>query len=495
MKTPRVALAFCFLFLFLHGSDAVSPSLTVSFQDESSISIGFSFGSIPEEVWFFEEYSFKLVTALQLNSVQQLCEQPSQSQIKDEAHRQTLVLVEAGQCSILEKLKTAEELGYDGLIVYQLERTTQETKMLPYEFQVSHSNLPILIISQENAQLLIEKIEEKGEEVSVYYMLDPIEKSPNGQLIPVDMWGTPHSTGFMKFIGDVMECDQQEQPTNVTERLCLKLMEDEHINFEPHYLVFRKNNETDEENCLNDYCSPDPDGPGILSGKNETYQSLVQKCVFKEYGVDGWFRYTFKYTGACARRAEKVENDLECSRKAMSMVDVKPNIVHDCIANATEEDGRIEILEEEINEARQVSITMEEVPQVFIGDFLFNGEFMFQNFKAKICSVYSALNLEQGPLVCDHDETTFETEEVMGLAEDFLGKLSVICIVLGVLLLCGVFLFFLISHRRNSELQSQVIDQKVQEYLLRQGQITIGDMRPNETTSEMTQTTTKHTSI
>lgn len=458
----------CFVLLFLvlwHETALASEPLRVSYQDGTSTTIPFTIGNLPQGTEFFTDYSFELSTALQANSVEQLCDVITEVHVRDEVHRITLVLAQIGQCTIEKKLENLQSLGYDGLIVYLPSDSSYDVESYAYDFQQDgRSSLPVLVISFEDASGLLDRMENKGEDISAQFMLEPIKKTSNGTFyLPIDLWGTPHSNAFAKFIGDIMQCESTDKTDNMTELPCLRLMEDSQLQFEPHYLVLKKNNETDETNCFGDYCSPDPDGDGILSGQNETFQTVIQKCVFKEYSVGGWFRYTFRYIGFCGKRATQVVNDIQCSNNTMAGANLDPERVHKCIAEATAS-SRIEVLEEDIAKASQLSVTLGEIPQIFIGGYLYPGIFQFSNIKLSLCSVFQVLRPDNLPIACKPSEGNHSSIAAWFL--EVLVKSALIVFAVFGLLVLFIFFFFKGVRKTNLQIQKEIIDQKVREALL-----------------------------
>ena len=296
-----------------------------------------------------------------------------------------IVMADRGDCSYALKVKNAQNIGAKSLIIVNNIKD-QNIDNVPMSDSGEGGNLfiPAFLISYEDG----EKIKEALKTKTVALVLD-FNMPTTGDFISIDLWIVPdNKMRTAKFI---------EEFSDIGNSLT-KLTAD----FKPHYkfsncLYCQSNNYSGEHpDCLGGgrYCSDDPDGSGVLSGRSVVEESLRQICMFKQIDSDDdykrWFSFQQKFLEDCGLN----DFNKKCSEKVMKSLGFKIKDIDDCYEKSFVggvsyiNDNTLLREEKEFWDANGLSYT----PALIINGQLFKGDTEYKAFLTGVCAGYSIKN-------------------------------------------------------------------------------------------------------
>mmetsp|Transcript_11776 Transcript_11776/g.22532 ORF Transcript_11776/g.22532 Transcript_11776/m.22532 type:complete len:492 (-) Transcript_11776:10-1485(-) len=256
-----------------------------------------------------------------------------------------VVLVRRGHCTFVTKVRVAEKKKARAVIVVDYENSTMTSHDIQYvvmadDGQGSSVKIPSLLISKFDGQKLIESVE--AGEVIIELAWD----IPRTDHVVVDFWmssGSQEASEFLQRFKDTAET--------------LKY----HLQFEPHYHIFSLPQGSKPGHlCMDggtEFCAPDPDGAGPITGEDVAYEDLRQLCIWRltaRADVDsansaGYSQYFWDYVVSfgkkCPSRGGKGDAILgeTCSNRIMAEVGLSHDDVQTCAR-----DNRTKFLREQI---------------------------------------------------------------------------------------------------------------------------------------------------
>ena len=176
------------------------------------------------------------------------------------------------------------------------------------------------------------------------------------------------------------------------------------LTFTPHYFVwtckvcesFAYKNEVQE--CISGgrYCSYDPDGNGILEGREVVVEDLRQLCVYNITGKNyqKWFLYVKEFYQSCFKDFSKA-----CIQQSLKTAGVDYEKVQKCMDTSVNGQNLLiddnYLLKKERETAKTILAPVN--PAIFINDQLFRGDIEIGLFIQALCATY---NSDKKPEAC-----------------------------------------------------------------------------------------------
>jgi len=258
-----------------------------------------------------------------------------------------VVLVRRGQCTFVTKVRIAQQKGARAVVVVDRETSTLTSKdiqriIMADDGSGSELKIPSLLISRFDGQKLIDAA--KVSELVIELAWD----IPRGTHVIVDFWMSSGSQEASEFL-------QRFKDTAETMKF--------HLQFVPHYHIFSLPEASNPGRlCMDggtEFCAPDPDGTGPVTGEDVANEDLRQLCIWSltarmtpgsdsekaaTYSQQFW-DYVVRFADECPGRGGSGDSILgeSCSRRVMAKIGVSPDDVQRCAR-----DNRIQLLRDQI---------------------------------------------------------------------------------------------------------------------------------------------------
>jgi len=179
-----------------------------------------------------------------------------------------VLLVRRGQCTFVTKVRIAEKKKAHAVIVVDRENSTWTSQDIQHvvmadDGEGSSVKIPSLLISKFDGHKLMDAA--KAGEVVIELAWD----IPRADYVTVDFWmssGSQEASEFLQRFKDTAET--------------LKY----HLQFEPHYHIFSLPQSSNPGHlCMDggtEFCAPDPDGTGPVTGEDVANEDLRQLCIW-----------------------------------------------------------------------------------------------------------------------------------------------------------------------------------------------------------------------
>lgn len=256
-----------------------------------------------------------------------------------------VVLVRRGQCTFVTKVRVAEKKQALAVVVVDYENSTMTSQdiqrvVMEDDGQGSSVKIPSLLISKFDGQKLVDAA--RAGEVVIELAWD----IPRADYVVVDFWMSSGSQEASEFL-------QRFKDTAETLRY--------HLQFQPHYHIFSLPQGSNPGHlCMDgdtEFCAPDPDGTGPVTGEDVANEDLRQLCIWNltarveagsaksaPYSQQFW-DYVVSFAEKCPSRGGSGDAVLgeACSRRVMAEV----GLSHDDVQRCARE-NRMKFLREQI---------------------------------------------------------------------------------------------------------------------------------------------------
>jgi len=256
-----------------------------------------------------------------------------------------VVLVRRGQCTFVTKVQVAEKKQARAVIVVDQENSTMTSQDIQHvvmedDGRGSSVKIPSILISKFDGQKLIDAA--NAGEVVIELAWD----IPRADPVIVDFWmssGSQEASEFLQRFKDTVET--------------LKY----HLQFQPHYHIFSLPQASSPGHlCMDggtEFCAPDPDGTGPVTGEDVANEDLRQLCIWNltarmdadsansAYYSQYFWDYVVSFAEKCPSRGGNGDAVLgqTCSSRVMAEVGLSQDDVLRCAR-----ENRIKFLREQI---------------------------------------------------------------------------------------------------------------------------------------------------
>jgi len=258
-----------------------------------------------------------------------------------------VVLVRRGSCTFVTKVRIAQHKEAHAVIVVDKASSTLTAEEIQHVMMGDDGKgysvkIPSILISRFEGQKLIDAVKQGPVIVELAWDI------PRSMVVVADFWMSSGSRESSEFLQRFKDCAET-----------LK----HHLQFVPHYHVFRLPPSasaaygklcTDESS---QYCAPDPDGPGPITGADVVEEDLRQLCIWNvtartspdivgaaTYSQEFW-DYVVLLADRCPMKDDRPSRRFseKCSHKVMEEVGIARDKVDACIQSS-----RKKLLDEQI---------------------------------------------------------------------------------------------------------------------------------------------------
>jgi len=262
----------------------------------------------------------------------------SGSKSHDQARLINIVMVRRGECTFVTKVRIASAKGAHAVIIVDKE----DSQLTSHDLQNiivaddgygSSISIPSILVSRFDGEMLINTVKEQEVVVELAWDI------PTDHTVAIDLWMSAASHDSQDFL--VKFADSRKTLNEV-------------VKFTPHYHVFSADPtlggysglcwDTDAK-----YCAEDPDGSGMVSGKDVLEEDVRQLCIHEltrvarsredstgvrpiVFYAEKWWDYVSLLPARCPIDAEAKESRFGtvCSERLMSEVGIDVEQVKTC---------------------------------------------------------------------------------------------------------------------------------------------------------------------
>jgi hypothetical protein len=254
-----------------------------------------------------------------------------------------IILVRRGACSFVTKAKVAAAKGAHAVVIVDRkdsDKTSDQIRQIIMSDDGYGSNvqIPSILISKQEGQLLIDKVKERnGEQVIVELAWDV----PTDNVVQLDMWMSSGSTLSQTFLKEF-----------APNRMKLNEM----VKFIPHFWIYQTPEGQNDYNDMctrvdGEYCAEVPVGYSI-TGKEIINEDVRQLCIHKKYTVKRtkdmnqagsvpveyareFWEYVEKYGDRCPLDGptEETKFGKKCSENVMRDTRIDIELIEKCVDN------------------------------------------------------------------------------------------------------------------------------------------------------------------
>jgi len=364
-------------------------------------------------------------------------------------HVSLIFLIKRGECNFVRKIKTAQDLGAEAVIVYNNQPSSYWNGGIFTMGDDSYGrsiNIASVMISMEDGEKLVEAARKNKQEhidtvVEIEWLM------PANDIALVDIWMSSYDFRVYEFLKELQPYAQQ-----LAHRFQLL----------PHYDVYRSSQSWNDE-CLNNnqaHCSVDPSPTGLIRGKHVVEEDLRQLCIWEVHsvrqngehgtsyqdllthsGVDNgltketaqYASHYWDYVSNLLDRCPLAEPDDDkrfgtvCAEKVMREFGIDVNAVHDCMKNQGDR-----LLDLQV----QNNAYMNEGKYLRINNVMYQGFLDAENVFHAICS-----GLKDKPDACTAKKSKFSLYDIL--------KIIGICFVI---LVCasGIIFWYVNKYTRQA---------------------------------------------
>jgi len=284
------------------------------------------------------------------------------------------------------KVRIAAKKGARAVVVVDREKSTLTSADIQRIIMADDGSgndlrIPSLLISKFDGQKLI-------------------DAAKAGELIIELNWNIPHGTDV---IVDFWMSSGSQEASEFLQRFkdSAKTLK-HHLQFVPHYHIFSLPEASNPGHlCMDggtEFCAPDPDGTGPVTGEDVANEDLCQLCIWSltarmapgsdksaTYSQQFW-DYVVRFADECPSRSGSGDAILgeACSRRVMATVGVSPEDVSKCAR-----ENRIQILRDQIKYVAWSPLALR------INGWRYSGPLDPETVLKAVCSGY-----EKPPLEC-----------------------------------------------------------------------------------------------
>lgn len=278
----------------------------------------------------------------------------SPSSSHDQARLINIVMVRRGVCSFVTKVRVAAAKGAHAVIIVDKEDSKLTSKDLQKIIVADDGygntiRIPSVLISKQEGQALIDAA--RAEEIIVELAWD----IPTNKVVGVDIWMSSGSHDSQQFLANF--ADARETLNEV-------------MKFTPHYYVFSADPTLGGYSGLCSdssakYCAEDPDGSGLVTGKNVLDEDVRQLCIHdltkvprsKEaaaptvFYAEKWWSYVKQLPERCPLDSDNVKTRFgdECAERLLA--DIGGSDLVDKVKKCMRDTGQKKLEYQRVNRA------------------------------------------------------------------------------------------------------------------------------------------------
>mmetsp|Transcript_40835 Transcript_40835/g.89324 ORF Transcript_40835/g.89324 Transcript_40835/m.89324 type:complete len:476 (+) Transcript_40835:78-1505(+) len=304
-----------------------------------------------------------------------------------------IVLVRRGLCTFVTKALVAESMGAQAVIVVDKESsglTSRDIQHIVMEDDGwgSKVKIPCMLISSADGQKLIDAAKQGLVIVELAWDI------PRGEVVVADFWMSSASTEELEFLKRFKPAAEM-----------LKF----HLQFMPHYHIFSlPAGHYQSDLCVDPasrHCSPDPDGPGPITGADVVREDVRQLCIWNvtartmelegegaTYSQEFW-EYVTRLLDKCPVKTYFGSGSFgeECSFNLMSSLGIPVDQVRSCV-----EERAFDFLE---NERRNVAWSQQALR---LNGWRYSGPLDPETVLKAVCAGFSTRPKECGELLDEY---------------------------------------------------------------------------------------------
>ncbi|CAG9310657.1 unnamed protein product [Blepharisma stoltei] len=304
-----------------------------------------------------------------------------------EEFQASFLIVEIGRCPNTLKVKHAQEIGVNCVIIANSMDGDINEHVLSDDGVGTDVNIPSALITKSDGHDIINEII-SGEIVEI-----GLEFSMRKSYLHVELglWMSSDNLKILDFVSELYDTINEVDFSLVT--------------FSPNYVHWRcsvcaDNNFTSPvDNCLSGgrYCAADPDGLGPLTGKSIVAEDLRQKCLWMTSEAKGSHKVWFKYMSLFRKRCISSFTE-ECSKKIINEIGMDYKDIDKCIKDSTEGGKNVtmddnSILRQERRKWKHSGVQF--YPAIVINNQTYMGNWDSKDVLDAICSAF-----EETPQSC-----------------------------------------------------------------------------------------------
>ncbi|EAR87352.1 PA domain protein (macronuclear) [Tetrahymena thermophila SB210] len=377
-----------------------------------------------------------------------------------------IYIVDRGYCTFVRKASLAAKTGKMLIIIDNSDNEDVTESIMGDDLSGEKVRIPVVMISKKDGQKIKSLLEDEMSQdhfdsdlmvTASIKFYKPFSK----QKSEVQYWMLPAELDSYKFLQNHTSFLQY-------------LVQQEKLVFEPHFVLFRcnedcqanyqRNGQSTQSFCIQGgkYCHPDPDGNGPLSGVDSLQLAITEMCVqslFPQY----FFDYFTEYNNCYGGNSKKL---LSCQETAFKRVEeLKPDAKKDSFTYEIKECRVAEIEKGKLLEQEYKLFTEQGLkfyPALFVNGSPYRGDLTLKESAQEfICEGFENLkNID----ACEQFETPEEDGTSSSNDSNFNYVIITVCIVLFFVFLIGLFIY-----RRKIKLEVQKeltiqVDAAIQQY-------------------------------
>ncbi|CAD8193860.1 unnamed protein product [Paramecium pentaurelia] len=369
------------------------------------------------------------------------------------------IMIERGNCTFVTKVRNAQNAGYSlAIIGNNNDEPLQSDFVMADDGQGYSVNIPSIFISLRDFNIM-------KEYASNYKVLD---NSDDKIFILVKFDVEKKDQIDVIFSLDVNDRDSYRVVDEYSQYY--NLLQNENINYTLVYQIFNSNNTEldyiiDEDNCIcsRRYCSIDPDGEGIASGRNVVEEAIRQTCIFKLF-PDKYFQYMNQFNFQCT----KAQAYSTCGSKIITNLQLSANEITKCRDESFKDplnDQTTKNLSNAYNAILEHQLIVREqagmvgLPSVVVNSIVYKGQLTGKGVFGEICNSFII-----PPLVCKSEVENFYQFEHQSQHYLFL-VILLVSILIAIFIIVLFFLFKKFVQRDSVEVTQVQVNEMVSQYI------------------------------
>ena len=241
-----------------------------------------------------------------------------------------ILIVKRGGCSFVQKARNAQRAGYSMLIIVNNLETGIKNIIMSDDGSGHDIHIPIVMISQENGNKLINYLKNKPKETNVIAEINFLKTKEDYKSIDI------------KFFFSSSELKAYELFNNFYQYL---YKFGEQVNFIPNYVVHRApfydpENPIRVVNCISKgrYCYFPKETTITKDGQAIIMEDLRQKCLYditkKNNNINEYFNYLRVFHSECLIKSNEIKFNDACAKDVLRYLGLSVTDVDACIAES-----------------------------------------------------------------------------------------------------------------------------------------------------------------
>lgn len=360
---------------------------------------------------------------------------------KDHEHASSaILLVKQGGCSVVQKVRHAQDIGAAAVLIYNYNNESLDDIVMHDDGTAGNISISAFLISNSDGLSMLRYLNSEDPHKKVVIKLT-FEINSSSKTVDYQIWMSPEHSLIRAFLQSFAASAKQLKDITV---------------FTPHYVLSIcyecriTDYTTDNPNCFGGgrYCAPDPDGSGVMTGRDVLYEDLRQICIYQQYKgghMEKWWDYTSSLSTACNNH----QITADCSHKAMALAKVDPNPIDKCVStsfdNSDHAISKNSLFAAERVKQNQIGAFF--FPSIIINNQTFRGDFEPDEVKQAICAGFKEL-----PGICKHTSSS-STSAYEPMSQ--IGLKTVIGVAIFIVSALTVFMAWM-SRRMRKDMQSEM---------------------------------------